>query len=424
WSCSNSIVGFDLQDHIDTRGNAVSADFVWVAQPVTGVAGISTTPQSGDFIIDQLVNNSLQAQRVVYTVTPTSTPEGCVGDPFTVTVRLPKSARVQALPANMCLGDRLDIATLVRDYGVVVERFDFFDGVPGAPGTTQVGSVRAFRGAADGRFNAYIQPTAVGVYTYYVVGVDVGARITCTDTTSFTVTVSNCQVALAAKALLEGAYESTTGQMRDALRSQQLVPTTEPYTSLGYTFVQGGGEQIQAGVLSVTGPNAITDWVIVELRSSSDSTQVVYSRSALAQRDGDIVDVDGVSTLDLTAVPAGNYFVAVIHRNHLGSMTAQPVSIGAGTTNVDFSDPNLQVHGGIGSRCVHTSGSVNICLLYSGDADGNGQVQNVDNVLYWMPTVGTAGYKAADYNLDGQVQNSDFVRSWMPNAGRGGSVPR
>ena len=90
------------------------------------------------------------------------------------------------------------------------------------------------------------------------------------------------------KVFLEGPYVS--GLMSDTLRFSGLLPLTEPYTALGYPHAGGGGGEITtSGVLAVTGSNAIVDWVVVELRNSANSSQVLASRCALLQRDGDIV---------------------------------------------------------------------------------------------------------------------------------------
>ncbi|MBK6755574.1 MAG: hypothetical protein IPG69_18780 [Flavobacteriales bacterium] len=68
-------------------------------------------------------------------------------------------------------------------------------------------------------------------------------------------------------------------------------------------------------------PDRIVDWVLVELRDADNPALIVASRSALIQRDGDVVDLDGSSAVVMTAEP-GNYHVALRHRNHLGVMTA------------------------------------------------------------------------------------------------------
>ena len=74
---------------------------------------------------------------------------------------------------------------------------------------------------------------------------------------------------VAARVFLGGAYDSGTGLMSDALRSSSFVPTTQPYSSLGYTFTGALSTSgtIAPGILSYTGNNAIVDWVVLELRS-------------------------------------------------------------------------------------------------------------------------------------------------------------
>jgi hypothetical protein len=55
------------------------------------------------------------------------------------------------------------------------------------------------------------------------------------------------------------------------------------------------------------------------LRDENDPAVIVQRRAGLIQRDGDIVDLDGVSPLTFTGGASGNYYVTVRHRNHLGS---------------------------------------------------------------------------------------------------------
>lgn len=134
-------------------------------------------------------------------------------------------------------------------------------------------------------------------------------------------------ISVALKTMLKGAYTSGVN-MNAALGAQSLLPNIEPYTSLGYVHAGGGGDEevIDPTVLSLTGNNAIVDWVLVELRSPTAPATIIASRSALLQADGDIVDIDGISPVSFYA-PAGNYHVAVRHRNHLGVMTGAAVSL-------------------------------------------------------------------------------------------------
>lgn len=139
-------------------------------------------------------------------------------------------------------------------------------------------------------------------------------------------------VSISPKLLLRSIYDSSTGNMKNDLRTQGILPTNEPYTSLGYLHLGGGNESINSTLLQVNGTNAIIDWVIVELRDQNDPALVVATRAALLQVDGDIVDVDGVSNVIFKDVLPDNYYVAVRHRNHLGTMTASALPLGGSSS--------------------------------------------------------------------------------------------
>lgn len=131
---------------------------------------------------------------------------------------------------------------------------------------------------------------------------------------------SNSCVTIAIKVFLQGAYQ--TGLMQDALRSNTLLPTIEPYGT-------GNNEAITSALLApASTPNDdIVDWLLVELRDKNDATSIVSKRAALLQRDGDVVDVDGVSAVHFPDVPPDDYYVAIKHRNHLGVMTNSAIAL-------------------------------------------------------------------------------------------------
>jgi hypothetical protein len=139
--------------------------------------------------------------------------------------------------------------------------------------------------------------------------------------------LSNDCVNLSAVAFLQGSFNLTNGLMNDDLRQLNLLPVTDPYPELGFQPIGSRGETVDPAVFSRTGNNAIVDWVFLELRSAVNNTQVVASRSALLQRDGDIVDMNGITPVRFRNVPPGDYFVAVRHRNHLAVLTLTPVKI-------------------------------------------------------------------------------------------------
>ena len=129
------------------------------------------------------------------------------------------------------------------------------------------------------------------------------------------------KVCLLPKAYLQGALLGVNlpnTLMRDDLRVKNLIPTTSPYLG-GLT----PANTTTNTVLSIIGNDAIVDWVFLELRSGADSTLIVDSRSALIQRDGDIVNVDGNSSVKFSQANAGQYYLVIKHRNHLGVMSVK-----------------------------------------------------------------------------------------------------
>lgn len=161
--------------------------------------------------------------------------------------------------------------------------------------------------------------TFIGTATFKYAVCDVGIPVKC-DTASVSVLVlAPNKVSISPRAYLQGALFGIVlpdTLMRDDLRVKNLIPTTSPYLA-GLTVAN----TTTAGVLAVTGKNAIVDWVFIELRSSTDATLIIDSRSALIQRDGDIVGVDGVSPVSFSIANSGQYYLAVKHRNHLGVMS-------------------------------------------------------------------------------------------------------
>lgn len=211
-----------------------------------------------------------------------------------------------------------------------------------------------------------------------------------------------------AKVMLEGPYVASQDLMHDSLRVKGLLPTTEPYTALGYTHVGGGGETAAPSVFNTTGPNAIVDWVLVELRDALDPTIVRATQSALVQRDGDIVGTDGVSPIRFGEA-VGDYHFAVRHRNHLGVMTAQPMRVSVAERSYDLSNGSTPLYGtepvrSVNGRRVLWSGNTipDEALRYTGqDNDRDPILIRVGGVV---PTSTAQGYHSEDVNMDGLVR--------------------
>ena len=220
---------------------------------------------------------------------------------------------------------------------------------------------------------------------------------------------------LNAVAYLQGAaLNPNTGEetlMRDDLRIAGIVPTTSPYSD---------NATCDAAVFNTTGTNAIVDWVWVELRDATDNTMIKDSKSALLQRDGDIVDTDGISTIEFTIV-SGNYYVSIHHRNHLAIISNNTFALSKTVTTVDFTDGHNQITHG--SNAQTTFGMQNgIVAMWTGNANEDTVVQysgtspDTPNILSEVlnaagnflnfPTYTISGYNENDVNLDGNTQYS------------------
>ncbi len=171
--------------------------------------------------------------------------------------------------------------------------------------------------------------------------------ITAAQSNVTTTFVAQFSVRVTLKVFLKGAYNPTDGLMLDNLRSQGLIPLVQPYGKGAYADIPhiGPDEITTSDVLAVTGNNAIVDWVSVELRDKNNPTSILASRSGLIQRDGDIVDVDGVSCLRLMNISNNSYYIAIRHRNHLAVMSALSYPLSDACFNlIDFTSPSVSIY--------------------------------------------------------------------------------
>ncbi|MCB0782003.1 MAG: hypothetical protein KDC03_21160, partial [Flavobacteriales bacterium] len=129
--------------------------------------------------------------------------------------------------------------------------------------------------------------------------------------------------------MLEGPLDGT--RMRSDLAAAGYLPTTDPY---------GLGTEMSPFVLEQEGGSAPVDWVVVELRDEADPTLVLGSQAAVVLASGNVVAATGEQTLAFPALGPGDYQVAVWHRNHLGAMTFDAITLDGGMDAVvDFTDP-------------------------------------------------------------------------------------
>jgi photosystem II stability/assembly factor-like uncharacterized protein len=157
---------------------------------------------------------------------------------------------------------------------------------------------------------------------------------------------------------LQGAMPSSGTVMTTAINS--ILPLTDPYG---------------VGVTAPSIPANAVDWVKIELRSGASpamATTVVGTTAAFLLKDGTITGADG-KDMSFNAIPDGNYYVSVSHRNHLKVITNATIALAAGVVTVDFATVALYTNAAITTNAPITT--VNgVKALWGGDANGNGKV--------------------------------------------------
>lgn len=230
---------------------------------------------------------------------------------------------------------------------------------------------------------------------------------TITSTATINITVLARSI-INAKVLLSGCYNVTSGLMYDSLRTYGLIPNLDPY---------GSGNSVDPSVFLTTGNDAIVDWVKLELRSSSNSSTILYTKSALVQRDGNIVDLDGVSYVRFTNAPIGTYYLSVKHRNHLGVMKASTITTTESGVSIDFTNPSTTLYSRSSpyNNPSPLSGATRVqggkLTLYAGNGYKNETNQIVSYggygdrqvLLKYTGLSGSiSGYSNYDYNMNGR----------------------
>lgn len=214
------------------------------------------------------------------------------------------------------------------------------------------------------------------------------------------------QVVVAPRLFLDGPFVPGEGMMYDSLRTRHLLPLLEPYSDLGFAHKGCGGHEITLpSVLERSGSQAIVDWIFLELRDLTGAVE--HTRSALLRRDGEVVDIDGVSPVIFFA-PKGSYRLVAKHRNHLGVAQSGLFAGSNTTTTWDLAFGNDV----FGTNPVRQQGLAH--TLWCGDVRPDGTVRYTgsandrDPLLVKVggitPNRVVQGYLPEDVNMDGEVR--------------------
>lgn len=217
----------------------------------------------------------------------------------------------------------------------------------------------------------------------------------------------DCHTRLNVNVLLQGAYNAESNKMNDNLRADNLIPLNEPYTAQYEYRNNNQNETTTTNILSTYSKIPI-DWVLVELRSPTTPSTILYTKAALVTAEGVVVEADGSGVLDFTMVDGGSFHISVRHRNHLGIQTALPVQLTDVATLLNFANGSTATYGTNAQKQEGTK-----YLMWAGDASGDGRIKYngsgndrglILTRLNGVQAAQVSGYYSEDINMDGRVK--------------------
>ena len=216
------------------------------------------------------------------------------------------------------------------------------------------------------------------------------------------------------KVLLEGPYFNN--EMTPFLNVFGYLPETQPYSGEPWNY---------EGTESVTAiPNSdVVDWALLELRQASvvsEQDSIIAQKAVILLRSGKLADLDGSSLPQINATVSGDLYAVIWHRNHLGVMSAYPMTLNGGVYSYDFTDAEDKAHGG---TLGHKQVDPGVWAMIGGDGNADGYISNPDKLDVWVLQAGQNGYLSGDFDMNGQVDNTDKIEVWVANTGYSSQVP-
>jgi len=231
---------------------------------------------------------------------------------------------------------------------------------------------------------------------------------------------SKTEIKLDAYVYLEGPFNGTT--MNTNLLSE--IPLKQPFNAIPWQY---SGED---SLLTV--PANIVDWILIELRDTTDvafavKSSVVARKACLLSNEGRIVNLDGTLGIRFEITPAYNLFLVVWHRNHLPVISASPLTEVSGVYSYNFTTAASQAYGNNAQKSLMGG----VFGLIGGDANPDGVINNFDKTsswqaypVSWQSQTGSTGYLSSDFDMDGFSGNLDKNEVWLPNFGKVSNVPQ
>jgi len=208
-----------------------------------------------------------------------------------------------------------------------------------------------------------------------------------------------CATNFTGKVWLQGCYNSSNNLMNTTLFDNNILPANQPFNQAPWHY--NGTESID---LSSPTLSNLVDWLLLEVRSPSDSTVILSRQAILVVADGTLIDITGNSAICLVDLTENeSYYFALRSRNHIDVISRNLLNIPS-TTIFDFSHP-LNI---VGSISQLSNLGDNTYALLAGDLDGNGIISVNDYNWYFNESSLLNGYYNSDLNFDGALSLADF----------------
>jgi len=210
--------------------------------------------------------------------------------------------------------------------------------------------------------------------------------------------------------MLEGPFFN--GQMTPFLNVLGELPLDQPYNYPPYNY--NGNESV--GIMPTFD---VVDWILVDVvryhnSGSEPALELMDRKACFVLKDGQVVDLDGVSNISFDFELINEFYLRINHRNHLSILSAVPLIDVDGLYSYDFTISSDQA---MGQENTQKLLAASIWGMIAADGDASGQIDNHDKNQVWLPQDGLNGYYVGDYNLDTQVDEDDKIAKWELNVG-------
>jgi len=216
----------------------------------------------------------------------------------------------------------------------------------------------------------------------------------CSTSTTVVITQpSTASLKMKIKVIL-GGFHTGAGLMRTDLRTNNLLPLSQPYGVSPFNY---------GAVTSVSSlANNVVDWVLVELRDKNDENNVIARQVALLRNDGILTDLSGYEGVSFINVVSDYYFVVVYHRNHIGIMSNSAQYLPNSST-YNFTTSAAKAKGT--GQLVYQNGYY---VMIPGDFDGNAVINNLDYNLWYSSNSAINQYLKWDADGNAVINNLDY----------------